>query len=135
MSNCKCNCSNSCNIIGTAIALIFGIVTGILFYFGVFSAVVVPLTTILAFGFVTIIATAATALLLRGCESDGCLCRFKGTLLTGAIGTFISALVALAVSLTTGSVVFAIVIGLVGFFLALLLASIVCLVNCVTDCK
>lgn len=134
MNNCKCNCSILCSVIGTAIALVFGTAVGFLFYFGVFSAIVIPLTTILAFGFVSIIGTATTALLNRSCEIEGCLCRLKGMLLSGATGTFISSLAALAVSLTTGSVLSAIVIGLVGFFLALLIAGVVCLVNCVTDC-
>lgn len=134
MNSCRCNGSDFCKIIGITAALIFGIAVGLLYFFGVFTAIAIPLTTILAFGFVGIAGVTAISLFAKGREITGCLCRLKGTLLSGAIGTFILSLAALAVSLTTGSVLSAVVIGVVGFFLALLIAGLVCLVSCAANC-
>lgn len=132
--NNKCICTVSCKLIGVISALFAGVVLGALYFFGILTAIIIPLQAVLAFGIIAFFGISAVSLLKQKCNLTNCLCRLRGILFTGAVGTILSSLIALLVSLTPGAILSAIVIGLVGFFLVLLIAAIICLVSCTADC-
>lgn len=132
--NNKCICSVSCTLIGIISALFAGVALGALYFFGVLTAIVLPLQAVLVFGIIAFFGISAISVISEKCGFLNCLCRLRGILYTGAVGTILSALIALLVSLTPGAILSALVVGLVGFFLVLLIAAIICLVSCTADC-
>ncbi len=136
MNNNKCcDCGNSCAFAGTALALIAGIVIGLLFFFGVIPFVATPLLVTLIFGGVLFIGIAAAFLFSPNYGITQCLCRYRGILFAGSAGTFLASLLAQLVTLTIGSILPAILVGLIAFFLVLLIAAIICLARCAGDCE
>lgn len=131
----NCRCGTSCAFIGTAISLIAGIIIGLLFFFAVIPFVATPLIVTLIVGAVALFAIAAAFLFVRDYSVKQCLCRLRGILFTGAVGTFLASLFAILASVTTGAVFGAIVVGVIGFFLILLISAIICLAICAADCE
>lgn len=132
--NNKCICSVSCSFIGVIAALAAGVAIGALYFFGVLTAITFPLQAVLTFAGIAFFGISAVSVLSGKCTLAQCFCRLKGILFTGAVGTILSALIALLVSLTPGAILSAIVIGLVAFFLVLLISAIICFVTCTADC-
>lgn len=127
MCNRDCGC-----LLSVVISVFIGIIIGVLFFFAFIPAI----TTVvwIAFG----IAVFALALLLTisafgGPKAGKCVCANGGCLLAGIIGTIITAIAALAITLTTGVVLIAILIGLGGFFFSLLLISLIGFIDCLID--
>lgn len=134
MSENRCSCSASCAFIGTAIAIVTGIIVGLLFFFGVLESITLGLIATLIAGAGAFAAISAAFLFARNGEKKRCLCRLRGILFTGAVGTFLTSLFALLVDVGIFSIISAIIIGLVAFFLILLISAIICLALCVADC-
>lgn len=132
--NNRCICTVSCTLIGVISALFAGVVLGALYFFGILTALIIPLEAVLAFGIIAFFGISAISLVSEKCYLKNCICRLRGIIYTGAVGTILSSIIALLVSLTPGAILSAIVIGLVGFFLVLLIAAIICLVSCTADC-
>lgn len=133
--NNRCICTVSCALVGVILALFAGAVLGALYFFGVLSAIALPIQAVLLFGIIAFFGISAISLVSGKCRFTNCLCKLRSILFTGSVGTILSALIALLVSLTPGAILSAIVIGIVAFFLVLLIAGIICLVSCVADCE
>ncbi len=132
--NNGCNCDASCKFIGFAIALVTGVIAGLLFYFDVFSSVERALEVTLVIGAAAFSLISAAFLFTRECRLKRCLCRYRGILLGGALGTFFASFVSILTAVTTFSVVSAIFVGLTAFFLIMLVAGLICLTACTGEC-
>lgn len=115
---------------------IFGVVIGLLFFF----AVITTLTTAIwiAFGFAAVSLILLTLIAAFGRPNiNKCICRFGRCILLGGIATIILSLIALTVTLATGSVALAILVGLGAFAFAFTVISFIfwvwCLIN--ANCK
>ena len=129
---CYKQCS-ACLLIGITLSIIFGVIVGILFFFGYVP--LIETAVWIAFG---IAAFALAILLISAIFSNRdkvykCLRANAGALLTGIIGTLITAIAALSIILTPGSVLIAILIGLGAIFLGVTLTALVCLILCLLD--
>ncbi|MBR5586961.1 MAG: hypothetical protein IKW02_03270 [Clostridia bacterium] len=135
MNSCRRNTvSYDSGTLGVILSVLFGVGAGLLFYNGFLPTI----TT----GIILAAAVAGGALILfwislisrKPYTDTDCVCENFGLLLTGAIGTLLSALVILSVTLVTTSTVFAILIGLAAFFFALTFAGLVSYFSCLADC-
>jgi hypothetical protein len=129
---CYKQCS-ACLLIGITLSIIFGVIVGILFFIGYVP--LIETAVWIAFG---IAAFALAILLISAIFSNRekvykCLRANAGALLTGIIGTLITAIAALSIILTPGSVLIAILIGLGAIFLGVTLTALVCLILCLLD--
>ena len=130
--SCKCNCT--CLVIGIALSVIFGIIIGIIFYLGL-----VPLITTgiwIAFGVavLALVFLLSSVLFTARVKVFKCLCLSLGALLIGILGTILTAVGALSITLVTGSILIAILIGLGALFFGLVLAALTCIILCILDC-
>lgn len=130
--NCVCG---GCATTGTIVGIIFGAVIGVLFAFGFIPLIVTAIW--IAFGLaVAVLLYVMGVVLLNCCDSSCnglscCLNKNIGCLLAGSIGTIISALAALAITLdiTVISIITLIAIG--AFFFAFMIVSLIYFIKCV----
>ncbi len=135
MNSCRRNTlSFDSGSLGVFLSILFGVAAGLLFFNGFLPTI----TT----GVIVATAVAGAALILfwisvisrKPYTDSDCICENFGLLLTGAIGTLVSAFIIFSVTLVVTSPIFAILIGLVAFFFALTLAGIVSYLSCLADC-
>lgn len=127
MCNRDCGC-----LLAGVISVFAGIIIGVLYYFGFIANIVTAVWVALGIAifnliFLILISVFGDQKALR------CLCKYGECLLTGIIGTIITATAALAITLTTGSTLIAILIALVGFFAGFLILSLIYLIKCLID--
>ena len=103
-----------------------------LFLTGVFTGITTGLFIALA---ISVIAIFFLIISLSNCNSCSIDCfRTNGIcLLIGAIGTIISSIIALSVTLTAGSLLGTVLIGIVAFFFTLTISSIISLIICLLN--
>lgn len=130
---CRSRCS-LCNTIGLVLGVLVGVGVGLLFNYELLPGLTAVLPIFLLIGAV------ATVLLLIGlwttacrpaCPAAACLVQNGGRWLTGALGTFVGALLLLLLPALFGLQL--VLAAVTAFFLAYLLVQIVCTVTCVTD--
>lgn len=132
--NNSCNCGTSCEFIGFAVALVTGVIAGLLFYFDVFSSVQMALAVILVIGAASFTLISTAFLFARDCRLKKCLCRYRGALIGGALGTFFASFVSIVTAVAAFNVVSAVFVGLTAFFLILLITGLICLTDCAGEC-
>lgn len=125
---CSRNCG--CSVWLTVSTFIAIIVTG-LFFLGLLPSFQTALFIILA------IAVISLFLLINClnscCTRQECFEEYGICILAGAIGSIISAVLALSFTLTTGSILSAILVGLAAFFFILTLVSTIGLIICLLN--
>lgn len=126
MESCRCNCG----YLALIVAILAGIVLGILYALGFVATGLI---------FWAYLLTGIGALLLAPLYTAGsdcsisCQCRYRNLLLTAAIGTVVAAAVGLIVAAVASIPVIAIVVGVATLFTVLLLGTLVCLTNCLCE--
>lgn len=126
-----CGMTCAC-IIGITISGFIALIIAGLFLTGVFTGITTGLFIALA---ISVIAIFFLIISLSNCNSCSIDCfRTNGIcLLIGAIGTIISSIIALSVTLTAGSLLGAVLIGIVAFFFTLTISSIISLIICLLN--
>jgi len=124
-----CNCKISCNLVAVVAGLVIGIVTAFLQITAVIT--VTPVFLWVVFGIA--VAYLALALATTSCGSCPALCgggcSSLSFLLVGALGTALLAGVLLAIPFAATSVIGAILLGTLLFFFSLTLISTACLIR------
>ncbi len=127
----SCNREN-CACVALIVAILAGVVLGILYALGL-----VPIVTVLwAYLGLGALSVLLTPVYTADEARDGncrCACRYRRWLLVAAVGTILSAAVALLVTGIAGVVVAAILVGIATLFAAFLLGITICLTNCLCE--
>ena len=127
----SCNREN-CACVALIVAILAGVALGILFALGLVPSVAV-LRAYLALGALSVLLTPIYAADDAREGNYRCACRYRRWLLVAAVGTILSATVALLVTGIAGVVVAAILVGVATLFAAFLLGITICLTNCLCD--
>ncbi len=123
----------ACGCLGILISIVIGAIVGVLFAFGFIPFIVVSVW--IAFGIAAVVLILLIAgLYLASAHScsplSKCLCQNGICLMVGAIGTLITALAALSIVLTPGSILVAALIALGALFFALTILSLISFIVC-----
>ena len=127
----SCNREN-CACVALIVAILAGVALGILFALGLIP-IVAALRVYLALGALSVLLTPIYAADDAREGNCRCACRYRRWLLVAAVGTILSATVALLVTGIAGVVVAAILVGVATLFAAFLLGITICLTNCLCD--
>lgn len=123
-----------CCLVGVIISVVIGIAVGLLFAFGFIPNIVTSVWIAFGLSVFTLIVLITAMLVAACCESDAlkkCLRKNVLCLLVGIIGTLVTALVALSITLITSSIIVAIIMGLGAFFASLMLIALISFILCV----
>lgn len=133
-NNGRCG-SSACSCFGIIISILVGAAVGILFAFDLIPNIVTVMWII--FG----IAAAALLFYVLGVilgavtapnALSRCLCSNNTCLLVGIIGTLVSAIVALSITLDFTLIAVITVVAIVAFFFTLMVIGIISLLSCIT---
>ena len=119
---------------GVFLSLIFGGIAGVLFYFGFLPAVINGVIVAASVAAIVLVLFWISVVFRKFSSDNDCICENYGVLLTGIIGTLITAAAVFSLTLVTGTTIFAILVGLVAFFFALTLSGTVSFLDCKADC-
>ncbi len=128
---CRSRCS-LCNTIGLVLGVLVGVGVGLLFNYELLPGLTAVLPILLLTGAVAIVllliglwSTACRS----GCAAAACLTQNSGRWLTGALGTFVGALLLLLLPALFGLQL--VLAAVTAFFLTYLLVQVVCTVTCI----
>ena len=125
-----------CSVISVLAGIVLAIASGIAFYFGYIANTAALLW--ICFGMSAfVIAAILAAILLKGSGFSArskCVKGFE-LILSGAVATLISSIMALCATLLEGSVAAALLIAIVTFFFTLIIAGIVCVFICLKNSR
>lgn len=127
---------------GCIVSLLVGTVLGIIVGYISYSTLIPGIVTVLWIGFGigigTLILLTLLALLVNG-KQERCICANGTCLALSAIGTIITTIIGLAITIVTGSVLVSALIGLATLFLTATLINIlkllICLINSKCGCR
>ncbi len=116
------------------VSIVFGVLVAVLFNLGlipgittivwiVFGLSVLALILLVWGGYLSAVSIPG---ILRICISRNGVC-----LLAGIIGTLISAIIALSITLVTSSILITVFIGIAAFFFALMIIALIALLRCI----
>ncbi len=123
------------NTIGVILSILFGVAAGFLFFNGLLPTVT---TGVIVAGIVAAIALIlfwVSVISRKPYTDNDCVCENFGLLLTGILGTFVTTIIILTVTLVVTSPIFAILVGLAAFFFALIIVGIISYLSCIADCE
>lgn len=131
MCNKVCNC-----LIAAIISAILGIIVGFISFGTAIPGIVTVTWVALGLAIGALVLTFTAGLNSYGKE-ERCICKYGKCIAIGAIGTIIAAIIALAITITTGVVLISILLGLGVFFLALTIFSVLEFILCIVEsnCK
>lgn len=129
-----CN-SNNC-LAAIIIGVIAGVIIGLLFFFALIPGIITAIIVALIFAAISLILITIIAAFVEK-DKEKCVCKDGKCIVIGSLGTIVLGIIALAITLTTGSVGVAILIGLLGAFLVETLISVLFLGLCLVkaNCK
>ena len=133
-NNLGCNCSCGCGAVGTIFGIILGVIVAVLFSLGltplILSGIWVAFSVgVASLAFVLILA-AFTGCSTSCCNVEKCLIKKLKCLLIGILGTILTTLALVSISLEISSIVVTIIVALATFFLIFLISSIVSFLKC-----
>ncbi len=127
-----CNCKICCTTLSAVASIIVGIITALLTITGVI--VITPLFSWAALG----LAVGYLALTFgtnRVRAQDRTCCRSLTALLTGILGTALTAVILLGIGFAATSIIGAVIAGALLGFLTLTLTGTACLIKCLSGCN
>lgn len=131
-------CNKQCNncLAAIIIGAIAGVIIGLLFFFALIPGIITAIIVGLIFAAISLILITVIAAFAEK-NAEKCVCKDGKCIVIGSIGTIVLGIVALAITLTTGSVGVAILIGLLGAFLVGTIISLLFLGLCLakSNCK
>lgn len=135
MNNCNCGYRYRCHLTALIASLLLGVIAAFLRITGILSLT----TAFLQAAFIIAVVYLATLMLAMALanrkESCARLCVNLRTVLTGALGTILFALVLLLIDVSATSVIGALLTGVLIFFFTLLFAGTACLIKCLANCR
>lgn len=128
LCNCRCTC--------TGAAIIASVIAGVLAAFFQITGMVTVTTVFLWVVFGIAVGYLGIFVLGLCCRRDAqtCTCAALNALLTGILGTILTALILLAVGIVATSVLSAILVGLTVFFFVLTVSAAACYVRTAAGC-
>lgn len=131
----KRNCTSFISIL---IGIISGIIVGYNVYLALIPEIVIGLWVGLGIGLGTLLILFLTSLFICG-RKESCICENGNNLIISALGTIVTTIIGLSITIVPESIGIAILIGLATLFLIMTLLTIVktiyCLVNINCRCK
>lgn len=124
-----CNCKCSCSIGSSIISLILGVIAAFLQITGAITVTTAFLWVVAGIGVGYLAIMLLTSGFQQQCSQCSCICSAVNTLLIGALGSILLAVILLAVGVVATSVVSAILVGLLVAFFWLLISSSACLIR------
>ncbi|NLT64780.1 MAG: hypothetical protein GXY01_10070 [Clostridiales bacterium] len=129
-------CDSSLSYIGIVMSIMLAAPVGVLFSFGLIPAITTAIWIV--FGLAVLLLTFLAAglfitLIFRSSPLTRCLYCRGNYLLAGTVGTIVSALAALSITLITTSVPIIILISIGAFFAALMLMEVIIFFSCIID--
>ena len=128
MSCSRCECA----YLSLIIAIIAGVVLGVLYALGVVATGIV-FWVFLAIGILGVFLAPIYAASDTCINGDGCFCSYRRIFFASAVGAIVTATAGLIVAALDSVVATAIVLGLATFFSVLLVASTICLARCLCN--
>ena len=135
MSLFGCSCRRDCTLIALVAAVILGVVAAFLQITGMITVGTAFLWVALGVAVVYLAVLLVVSAFLQGAGPRGCcICSVLPVVLTGILGSALSATVLLAFTFAATSIIGAIITGALVFFLALTVTAIACLIKCIIGC-
>lgn len=134
MSLFGCNDKNNCIGLAVVASIIIGIITGILRFMAVITVTPAFLWVLFGIAVVYLALTPIAAAALRNTGTRSCVCTILPVLLTGILGTILTAVVLLGIEFVATSVLGAIITGALLAFFSLTVTSVACLAKCAAKC-
>lgn len=134
-NNELCPCRSGCGIIGSVLGIVIGIITAIFFALGYIPLILNGIWVALGIGGATLLyVLIAPLFILRISSTAGnfvsCFCKYGRCLLIGAIGTVLSALAAVSITLDISVIAIIALIGTGTFFLVFAISALIEFVKC-----
>ncbi len=129
----NCNCRYNCTGLGTIASIILGVITAFLTFTATITVTPAFLWVLLGIGVGALALLLLYSVLLRQ-RTRECVCNIIPTVLTGILGTILTAVVLLGITFAATSIVGAIITGVLIFFFSLIITSLTCLVSCTAGC-
>lgn len=141
-NNELCPCRSGCGIVGTVTGIVIGIITAIFFALGYIPLILNGIWVALGIGGAMLLyVLTASLFMLRISDTAGnsrsCFCKYGKCLLIGAVGTVLSALAAVSITLDISVIAIVALIGVGTFFLVFLISALAQFVKCLISdtCK
>lgn len=131
----NCNCRYNCTGLGIIASIILGVITAFLTFTATITVTPAFLWVLLGVGVVGLALLLIYSALLRRSTARGCICSILPTVLTGILGTILTAVILLGVTFAATSILGAIITGALIFFFSLIVTSLSCLVLCTAGCS
>ncbi|MBO5007667.1 MAG: hypothetical protein J6D26_02425 [Clostridia bacterium] len=135
MANLSCSCRSDCAGLAIVASLILGIVAAFLRITAVITVTPAFLWVVFGIAVVYLAVTLVTSAIVRSAGAYSCVCSVLPVLLTGILGSVLTAVILLAVTFVATSIIGAIITGALIFFFSLVITSAACLVKCVAGCR
>ena len=125
---CNCGCRPTCSALAVIAAAVLGVLAAFLLLGGVIalSTMLIAVAFGIAVGYLAVVTVAAALARRQGC------CMSLGAVLTGALGTVVTAAVLLLAGIA-GGVLGSILGGALVFFFTLTLAATACYARCLCE--
>ncbi len=131
MGKNSCSCKCGCVAISAIASFIVGIIAAALTFTATIT--IAPAFLWVALG-VAVVYLATLLVFSAFNRSTDCVCSTAGAVLTGILGTALSAVILLGVGFAATSILGAIIAGILLFFLSLTLTTTACLIKCSLGC-
>lgn len=125
----NCECKKDCTALAVIAGIIIGIITAFLRITGVITLPTAALIAAFAIG-VGALAVTLLALAIGAPCATRCLSTAVGAILLGALGTILLAVVLLAIPFEATSIIGAILTGTLAGFFSLIFGGVACLIRC-----
>ncbi|MBR5613779.1 MAG: hypothetical protein IKW64_00565 [Clostridia bacterium] len=135
MANLTCNCKSDCTGRAIAASIIIGIITAILSFTAVITVTPAFLWALLGVAVVYLAVTLLAAPAIRGAGIRGCVCNILPVLITGILGTALTAVILLGIEFAATSIIGTIITGALLLFFSLILTATACLIRCTAGCR
>lgn len=133
MTDLTCTRQCNCTIVALAASLAVGVIAAVLTFLAIVTAA--PVFLWVAFGIaVGYLAVLLVTAAFGSCFTRRCIAIYLPALLTGILGTALTAVVLLAVTFAATSVIGAIITGALLFFFSLTVIVTACLIKCLVTC-
>ncbi|MBQ8001981.1 MAG: hypothetical protein IJ297_00890 [Clostridia bacterium] len=129
----NCSCRPNCIGIAVLASIVIGIIAGFLTVSGMLTVSTPFLWALFAVAVIGL-GVILTLSVLSGARALRCICNAISLLLTGILGTLLTAVILLVIDIATASIAGAIITGLLFLFFTLLITTAACLVRCIADC-
>ncbi len=135
MGKCSCQCKYDCVSLAVAASIIIGIIAAILRYTAVIAVTPAFLWVVFGIAIVYLAVLLVSSAAIRAAGVRDCVCSRLPAVLTGVLGTVLTAVILLAVPFAATSALGAIITGVLLFSFALLITTTACLIKCAVGCN